>query len=96
METMKTPTPEEMQKLIEKAKKDLEEKLAQMTPEERAVAEARAQMLIEQDRKENQALLDRAAKILGESPAKPKPKFCTNCGAPVRGGTFCTECGSPL
>ena len=32
------------------------------------------------------------------SPAQeaPRPKFCTNCGAPASGGKFCQHCGSPL
>lgn len=28
--------------------------------------------------------------------AQLRPKFCTNCGAPVSVGKFCTNCGSPL
>lgn len=94
MNQMTPPTQEELEKLLEKAKRDLEAKLAQMTPEERAQAEARAQQMIEDDRAANQTLIDRAAQCLAGSPAKPK--FCTNCGAPVRGGKFCTNCGSPL
>lgn len=26
----------------------------------------------------------------------PRPKFCTNCGAPNTGSKFCSNCGSPL
>lgn len=96
MEQMAPLSREELEKLVEKAQKDLEEALAKMTPEERAQAEARAQKMIEEDRAANQALLDRAAQLRTESPEKPRPKFCTNCGAPVRGGKFCTNCGSPL
>ena len=40
---------EELEKALEKAKKDLEETLAKMTPEERAQAEAKAQKLIAED-----------------------------------------------
>lgn len=28
--------------------------------------------------------------------APPRPKFCTNCGAPAESGKFCQNCGSPL
>ena len=96
MESIPMPSREEMEKLIEKAKKDLEAALEKMTPEERAQAEARAQQAIEADRAAKQAMLDEAAKIAAGIGTKPAPKFCTNCGAPVRGGKFCTNCGSPL
>jgi hypothetical protein len=34
----------------------------------------------------------------GSTPAQeaPKPKFCSNCGAPANGGKFCQNCGSKL
>ena len=34
----------------------------------------------------------------GSAPAQeaPKPKFCSNCGAPYEGGKFCQSCGSKL
>ena len=67
-----------------------------MTPEERAQAEARAKKAVEEDEAARKALLDSAAAVLGGDAPKPKPKFCTNCGAPVSGGKFCTNCGSPL
>ena len=95
---MEMPSREELQKLIEKAQRDLEEQLAKMTPEERAAADRKAQKLIEEDRAAKQALIDEAAKVAAGdlSGAKPRPKFCTNCGAPVSGGKFCMNCGSPL
>ncbi len=97
MENSAMPSPEEMQKLLEKAQRELEETLAKMTPEERAAAERRAQTVIDADRAEMQRMTDAAAKLAaGELPEKPAAKFCTNCGAPAEGGKFCTHCGSPL
>ena len=97
METMKTPTPEEMRALIEKAQKDLDEALAKMTPAERAAAEQRAQEMIAKDRQHMDALIAQAAALCGGTPkAEARPKFCRNCGAPAGGGKFCTNCGSPL
>lgn len=96
METIGNFSREELQKALEKAKKDYEEAMAKLTPEERAQAELRAQKMIEEDQARMQALVDDAAKIAGGFPAKAAPKFCTNCGAPVSGGKFCTNCGSPL
>ena len=37
-----------------------------------------------------------AAPAPAEPAAPPRPKFCTNCGAPAEGGKFCQSCGSPL
>lgn len=96
MMDMKNPTPEEMQKLVEKAQRDLEEALAKLTPEEREEAERKAKKMIEEDAAKKQALLEQAAPIATGDVPKRKPKFCTNCGAPVVGGKFCTNCGSPL
>lgn len=96
MDNTQYPTREEMQKLIEKAQKDLEEQLAKMTPEEREQAEKKAQKMIEEDQANIQSILDEAAKYMSGSSQKPKPKFCSNCGSPVSGGKFCTNCGSPL
>ena len=97
MEPIQTPSPEEMQAMIDKAKRDLEAALAKMTPEERARAEQNMQKAVADDRAAMQALTDRAKEALaGSAPTKAMPKFCPNCGAPVRGGKFCTDCGSPL
>jgi rubrerythrin len=89
---------EEMEKALEKAKRDWQARLDQMTPEERAQAQEKAVAAAEADWAAIEQLTARAKSILaGSAPAeKPKPKFCTNCGAPVSGGKFCTNCGSPL
>ena len=89
---------EELEKLLEKAKKDAQAILDKMTPEEREQAEINAKKLIEEDKASMQKLIDEAAAVAaGNFPnAKEKPKFCSNCGAPVNGGKFCTYCGSPL
>ena len=90
------PTREELEEMVRKAQKDLEERLAQMTPEERREAEIRAQKMMEEDEAERQRLLESAAKIASGSSQTKQPKFCPNCGAPVSGGKFCMYCGSPL
>ncbi len=96
MDNHTLPTPEELEKLLEKAKRELQEKLDAMTPEERAKAEAKAQKLIEEDKASMQGLIDSAAEVLNNTEPKRLPKFCSNCGAPVSGGKFCTNCGSRL
>ena len=97
MDTMNM-TPEEMQQALEKAQRELQEKLSKMSPEERAAAQAKAQQAIQDDAVKMQKLLDDAAKVAaGATPAAAtKPKFCGNCGAPAGSGNFCEFCGSPL
>ena len=90
------PTPEEMQELIEKAKRDLEETLSKMTPEEREQAELRAQKAIADDKARMDKLIAEASALAAQDTPKPAPKFCGNCGAPANGGKFCQYCGSPL
>ena len=88
---------EEIQKLIEKAQRELDEKLAAMTPGERAAFEAKAKAALEADSEKMQRTLDEAARILGKTaPAESAPKFCPNCGAPANGGKFCSFCGTSL
>ena len=87
---------EELEKMLEKAKKDMQAALDKMTPEEREQAELKAQKLIEEDQASMQKLIDDAASALAGTSPKKMPKFCTNCGAPVSGGKFCSNCGSPL
>ncbi len=94
MDNRTDPTPEEMEKLLEKAKNDLQAMLDKMTPEERELAAAKAQKMIEEDQASMQAIMDSAAKVLSDTEPKRAPKFCPNCGAPVSGGEFCTYCGS--
>ncbi len=95
MDNTSMPSREEMEKLIEKAKRDLEETLAKMTPEEREQAEMRAKKMIAEDEAARQKLLDDAAALIGFTP-KQTPKFCEHCGAPAEGGKFCEYCGSAL
>ena len=96
MDTNMNYTPEELQALLEKAQKELQEKLDSMTPEEREQAQIKAQQAIEDDAASMQKLMDDAAKVAaGDIPA-PKPKFCPNCGAPAGEGQFCSFCGGAL
>lgn len=89
---------EEMEKALEKAKRELQETLNKMSPEERAQAEAKAKKMMEDDRKELQNILDQAAAVLGtdNSNHTQASKFCPHCGAPAGSGNFCTYCGSAL
>ncbi len=91
-------TKEDLEKMIEKAKKDLQESMEKLSPEERAEAEERARKMIADDEAERKRLLENASQIL-EKPSvseTPKPKFCKNCGAPAGSGKFCEYCGQPL
>ena len=93
----KMPTREEMEAMIEKAKREWQAKLDAMTPEERERALAAAQKAAEEDAAARQKMLEDAAKILGtEAPKPAAAKFCPYCGAAVSGGKFCGECGKPL
>jgi len=91
-------TPEEIQQMIEKAQRDLQETLAKMTPEERAEAERKAQEYIAQDNAKMQSLIDDANRVAAQTSAQnaQAPKFCPSCGAPASGGYFCQYCGNPL
>ena len=86
----------QMEEALEKARREWQETLDRMTPEEREQALRKAQQLAEEDAAARQKLLDDARRILGDPAPKAAPKFCTNCGAPVSGGKFCTNCGSAL
>ncbi len=90
--------PEELEKMLEKAKRETQAILDKMTPEERAWAESEAKKRIEEDRVSMQKMIDDAARIAAGSAPKERetPKFCANCGAPAGGGNFCAYCGSPL
>ncbi len=98
MENKMNYTPEELQAILEKAQKELQEKLDSMTPEEREQAQLRAQQAIEDDAASMQKLIADAAKVAaGNIPTqKPKPKFCPNCGAQAGDGNFCQFCGGSL
>ena len=84
---------EEMEKALEKAKRDWQETLAKMTPEEREQAMRKAQQAVEADQAAREKLLADAAALLGGAAPKQKPKFCTHCGAEVNPGKFCIYCG---
>ena len=98
MDKMLNMSPEEMQKEIERLQKEIEANLSQMTPEERAKAEAAAQKMIEDDEAERQAMLEKAKNILSdEGTAKSESKkFCPSCGAPAGNGSICEYCRNPL
>ena len=89
---------EELKRMLEKAERELQEKLAKMSPEERAAAELKAKQLIEKDAADMRKLMEDAAAVAaGVQPKETKaPEFCPNCGAPVEGGKFCAYGGSPL
>ena len=89
------PTSEEMQELIEKAKRDLEETLNKMTPEERKQAEIKARQAIADDKAEMDRMIAEAQAVAAQGTPEA-PKFCSNCGAPANGGKFCQYCGSAL
>ena len=98
MENNLNMSPEELEKMLEKAKRDAQAMLDKMTPEERARAQAQAQRTIEEDQAAMQKLIDDAARVAAGFPAEEqeKPKFCTHCGAQASGGKFCTYCGQPF
>ena len=96
MENVPNYTPEELNRLLEKAQREAQAALDRLSPEERAQAERRVKEMIEADAKERQKLIDEAAAVAaGAQPAKA-PRFCASCGAPAGSGKFCAYCGSPL
>ena len=96
MENNTYPSREEMEKLLEKAKRDLQATLDRMTPEEREQAEIKARKAIEEDEAETNRIMAEAAALMTGSSSKPAPKFCGSCGAPTSGEKFCGNCGAPL
>ena len=86
---------EELQKLLEKAQRELQENLSQLSPEERALVEARAQKMMAEEDAERQRIFDAAAKVSSCASPTNKPKTCKNCGAPAGSGAFCEYCGTP-
>lgn len=94
---MENPSREELEKLLEKAKREQQALLDRMTPEEREAAERRAKQMIEEDQANMQKLIEDAAAVAGSAPKKTNtPGTCPHCGAPAEGGKFCAYCGSPL
>lgn len=94
MDSRTMPSPEELEKMLEKAKKEAEAALAKLTPEQRAEAEMRAKKLIEEDAAAMRALVESASKL--SAGAAPKAaRECPHCLAPVS-GRACEYCGSPL
>lgn len=91
-------TAEELRELTERAQREAKEAWEKLTPEERARAEAEAAKLMEKETKKLHEEMEKAAEFRRRHEAEraPRPKFCTNCGAPVSGGNFCTECGHML
>lgn len=98
MENRMDFSPEELEKMLEKAKRDAQALLDKMTPEERAQAERRTQELINEDQASMQKMIEDARKVAAGFPAKENaaPRFCPNCGAAAAGGKFCEYCGSQL
>ena len=94
MDSRTMPSPEELEKMLEKAKKEAEAALAKLTPEQRAEAEMRAKKLMEEDAAAMRALVESASKL--SAGAAPKAaRECPHCLAPVS-GRVCEYCGSPL
>ncbi len=94
MDSRTMPSPEELEKMLEKAKKEAEAALAKLTPEQRAEAEIRAKKLMEEDAAAMRELVESASKL--SAGAAPKAaRECPHCLAPVS-GRVCEYCGSPL
>jgi len=94
MDSRTMPSPEELEKMLEKAKKEAEAALAKLTPEQRAEAEMRAKKLIEEDAAAMRELVESAPK-LSAGAAPRAARECPHCLAPVS-GRVCEYCGSPL
>lgn len=95
MENMTRMTPEYMEKLMEKMKKEAQEAISRMTPEERERMAEQAKEYLASVGKNDAELfsaIDRAAK----EPVKPAGKVCPHCGAPAEGLTRCEYCDQPL
>lgn len=88
-------TQEELQQILERAQKELQEKLAAMTPQQRDWVGAVAQEMIEADETDRQKMLDDAIQILGAHTAA-ETKVCGHCGAKEQSGDVCAFCGMPL
>ena len=82
MENNMNISPEELEKMLEKAKADLQAKLDKMTPEERAQAELKAQKLIAEDKAAMQKLTEDAAKYAAANAPPPAANARINVTMP--------------
>ena len=98
-------SPEELAKAAEEAQKAAERYINSLTPEQRRQAEENAKRMLEEETRKHEEMMAEIAKIRGASAtataataaaASAAPEFCTNCGAPSKGGKFCCNCGSLL
>ncbi len=99
MPKMQSYTPEELAKIQEEALKKAQETWNKLTPEEQAKASENAQRMLEEEMRKHQEMMDTVNRLIAEKKEKEntsKPKFCSNCGAPVSGGKFCGNCGNAL
>ncbi len=92
MKAFSQMSPEELAKKSEEAQKAAMEAVAKMTPEERKKAEEEAQRMMCEFEEKQKALMDDVHRIMNGS----GPKFCPDCGAPVKGAKFCSNCGKKL
>ena len=87
---------EEKRKKMEETNRAAQEYLSSLTPEQRQKAEEEAQKRIQEMAAERDKMIAEARAVAaGGATAVSAPKFCTNCGAPSKGGKFCTNCGQP-
>ena len=87
---------EEKRKKMEETNRAAQEYLNRLTPEQRQKAEEEAQKRMQEMAAERDKMIAEARAVAaGGAAAVSAPKFCTNCGAPSKGGKFCTNCGQP-
>ena len=89
---------EEKLKKMEETNRAAQEYLNRLTPEQRQKAEEEAQKRMQEMAAERDKMIAEARAVAAggaAAAAVSAPKFCTNCGAPSKGGKFCTNCGQP-
>lgn len=86
-------SPEEVAKMQQEAARKAQERWDSLSPEEQQRIQEESKKKAEEAMEKMKKIQEMAAALSSDAPLK---KFCSNCGAPAKGGKFCGECGKPL
>ena len=93
MKRISSMSPEEVAKMQQEAARKAQERWDSLSPEEQQRIQEESKKKAEEAMEKMKKIQEMAAALSSDAPLK---KFCSNCGAPAKGGKFCGECGKPL